>query len=576
MTGPRICRRLQVALLLLALVAVPGAGRDDGPVFRDIAREVGLVFKHENGMVGDLWAVEHLGAGVALLDFDNDGDLDIYLGQGGPLEPGAGRDRPADRLFINRLEEGTLRFEDVSSESGLGVATGYAQGVATGDYDGDGAVDLYITNWGANQLLRNDGSGHFVDVTESAGAGDPRWSVAATFFDYDGDGDLDLFVGNYNDFRAATHRECYMPQGSRDYCGPLAYAAEPDRLLRNLGGGTFEDTTRRAGLAGEAATALGAVAADFNDDGHLDLYVANDLMPNQLWLNRGDGSFVDDALLMGAAVDGNGKPQASMGVVAEDLDGDGLVDLFMSHLARETNTLYRNTGEGMFVDASQSSRLGAPSFSFTGFGTAALDFDGDGWLDLYVANGAVHRVPEQLAAGESLPLRQRNQLFRGLGDGTFEEVERALHPGTAEVSRGLAVGDIDNDGDSDLVVTNNGGPARLLLNQRVPGTRWLGLRVRARSQGPDVYGARVGLLPAGSADTPGQPMQWRRVHTDGSYASASDPRVLFALPTPVARSVVVHWPSGGRERFLGLQPGRYHELIRSAGEPVRDSPGPDL
>jgi hypothetical protein len=580
--------------LLLFLEPGPLDADDAGEAaFEEVSAEVGLVYRHFNGMSGKLYTPEVMGPGVALFDYDNDGDLDVYLGQGNLLDEAPPQDLVfappgplplTHRLFRNDLgvptgSKTTLHFTDVTEASGL-VATGYNMGVATGDYDNDGWLDVYATNLGSNHLLRNRGDGTFVDVTESAGADDRRWSVPASFFDFDGDGWLDLFVGNYHHFRVADDKPCFLPNGMLDYCGPLAQPPEEHRLLRNRGDGTFEDVTARAGLAGAAATALGAVAADFSGDGLIDLFVANDLMANFLWVNQGNGTFVDDALLLGAALDANGQPQANMGVVAEDLTGDGAIDIFVTHLLREYNTLFVNDGSGMFTDRSWASGLAAPSWDMTGFGTVMLDYDGDGIEDLFVVNGAVHRVPEQVRAGDLHPLREQNQLFRGLGDGRFEEVPAASreHPVYQDVGRGLAVGDLDNDGDSDLVITNNAGPVRVLLNRREPGGRWLGLRLLERTGKRDAFGARAAIGVSSGAG----PRHWRRVHTDGSYTAASDPRLLFVASGEGVVDVLVSWPDGpsptgdgpALEQFDGVSPGRYSTLRQGTGRAVQTAPAP--
>ena len=528
-------------------------------------------------MTGQLYTAEVVGPGVALFDYDNDGDLDIYLGQGREFEGDEDRapvfarqtgKPPGGRLFRNDLisdvsatalpTEPELRFVDVTAELGL-EAPGYNIGVATGDYDRDGYVDLYVTNLGSNQLLHNlDGRG-FEDVTERAGAGDRRFSVPATFFDYDADGWLDLFVGNYHRFHRANRKQCFLTGGQPDYCGPLSQPAEGDRLLRNLGNGAFLDVTERAGLAGAPNTALGAAAVDFNADGRIDLYVANDQMANQLWLNQGDGAFVEDAVFAGAAFDRDGRAQASMGVALADFDGNGAPDIFLSHLVREHNTLYLNDGAGLFADRSREGGLVDPSWSMTGFGTAPLDYDGDGVLDLFVGNGAVRRIGSQVDAGEPHPLRMENQLFRGLGGGRFEVVPAAerVRPVYSEVSRGLAAGDLDNDGDPDLVITNNGGRARVLLNRRAQVGAWIGVRLVSESRFIDMYGARARI--AGQSG-------WQWAHTDGSYAAASDPRLLFPLrDTSAPATVEVVWPDGSAEEFAGVAPNRYHVLRRGSG-----------
>ncbi len=572
---------LPVALVLLTNTAY-GPGPADAktePVFVDRAAELGVDFAHFNGMTGELYFAEHMGSGVALFDMDGDGDIDLYLGQGGPLgppAPGGSRtastrgDEPTlgDRLYRNDLDAGELRFTDITDESGLD-ARGYAMGVAAGDIDNDGDPDLYILNLGANELWRNDstpGAPRFTNVTAGSNTADPRWSAAASFLDFDNDGLLDLFVGNYVEFRVAIHKQCASAEGVLDYCGPKAYQAEANRVLRNLGDGVFEDWTSRLGLAGLKRPTLGTVASDFDGDGFTDIYVANDQHANALLLNQGGAAFIDDAALAGAAVDSTGQPQASMGVLAEDFNGDGLVDLFMTHLHRETNTLYVNLGDGLWDDATRSSGLGRPSFLYTGFGTAVLDYDGDGELDIAVANGAVKRIDEQYRAGETLPLRQRNQLFRGLGQGRFVEMPDFERPAVAEVSRALAAGDLDNDGDRDLVIANNNGPVRILLNPGRPEPRqWAGVDLRLPAAGTAAAGRRalgawVGVLDAGS----NEPVRWRRFHTDGSYAAANDPRISI-VGRDEPPEVVVAWPDGEQEAFRLGGLGRYFTLVRGQG-----------
>ena len=358
-----------------------------------------------------------MGAGAALFDYDNDGDLDVYLIQGASLDgtmfPGGG-----NRLFQNNLvPTGRLSFSDVTRIAGV-ASSGYGMGAATGDYDGDGDLDLYVTNFGPNVLYRNNGNGTFTDVTREAGVGDPRWSASAAFLDYDRDGDLDLFVTNYVDFTLKGNILCYDAAGGRDYCNPSVYRALPDRLYRNEGNGRFRDVTAPAGIGAKFGRGLGVIGDDFNRDGWPDILVANDGVENQLWMNQKDGTFQDAALSAGIAYNADGAAQAGMGVTADDFDEDGDDDVFISHLVRETHTLFLNEGRGLFHDATIRFGLAVPSYFGTGFGTRWFDYDNDGWLDLFVANGAV--TIEENQRGSPYPYRQRNQLFHNESGRRFQ------------------------------------------------------------------------------------------------------------------------------------------------------------
>ncbi len=575
--------KLSNVLAAIFLLAAPIAAAE--PLFKDVAAESGLDFAHWNGMSGEYYFPEMTGQGGALFDHDNDGDLDVYLVQGGLLGPGKKRADalfpyqgtwpPSDRLFRNDSSvppnggkgnasasgERRLRFTDVTAESGLAkIATGYGMGVATGDFDNDGFTDLYVTNYGSNQLLRNQGAGTggtvtFSDVTAAAGVDDPQWSTSAVFFDFDRDGWLDLFVANYVVFDLGRNPKCCAASSRRDYCGPSAFAGVADRLWRNRGDGTFEDVSVRSRLAAHKAAGLGVVAADFDGDGWSDLYVTNDGEDNYLWLNQRDGTFRDEALLAGVAVNREGKPEASMGVSAADFDGDGDEDLFMTHLMSETNTLYVNDG-GLFEDRTLETGLAAGSISFTSFGTAWLDVDNDGWLDLMIANGAVKILEALAREGDSYPLDQPNQLLLSVGGRRFEDATARAGQAfkVAEVSRGAAFGDLDNDGDVDVVLCNNNGPARLLRNRVGQQAPWLGLRLIGDG-GRDMLGALVEVKRTGAAPL------WRRVHTGGSYCSANDPRVLFGLGgSAKVEAVKVVWPDGNAETWTGLELGRYTTL----------------
>ncbi|MBT8447770.1 MAG: CRTAC1 family protein [Gammaproteobacteria bacterium] len=499
------------------------------------------------------------GQGGALLDYDGDGDLDAYLVQsaGGP-----------NRLFRNDLNGTGMQLVDVTAGSGCGDE-GYGMGVATGDYDNDGDPDLYVLNFGANLLCRNNGDGTFTDVTEEAGVNDARWSVSGSFVDYDRDGDLDLYVANYVEYSADIDKLCYDGAGQRDYCAPTNYAPAGDSLFRNEGDGRFTDVSEASGIAARAGPGLGVVAADLNGDGLSDLYVANDQAANFLWLNRGDGTFEETGLMAGAAYNRDGAAEASMGVTAGDYDGDGDDDLFMTHLTTQSNTLYVNDGGGNFHDGTERAGLGAESMVFTGFGSAWLDYDNDGALDLFVANGAVMVLGEQRGKA-AFPYAQTNQLFHNGGDGHFEDVSASAGPAFAvtAIGRGAAFGDIDNDGDIDILVTDNGGPARLLRNELGNARNWLRFTLRGTASGADAQGARVAIeLPDGS-------LRWSRAHTDGSFASASDPRVHFGLgDAEGAAGVLVEWPAGARERWPAISANQPRVLVEGGGMPVSPGPG---
>jgi len=559
---------------------VPAVATTTVPVlFRDRAAETGLGFVHFNGMSGELYLAEITCGGGGLIDFDDDGDLDVYLPQGQML--GAGKTLAdatvpprhsvplTDRLYRNDLEalpDGTrrLRFTDVTDAAGLRPAA-YGCGVATGDFDGDGWTDLYVTRLGPNTLLRNRGDGTFEDVSAAAGVDDPRSGVPAVFFDYDRDGRLDLFVGNNMAFDYGK-TICHSLTGAQDYCGPGAYPSEPDRFYRNRGDGTFEDVTRSAGLAAAPLRpTLGALAADFDGDGWPDLYVANDGQPNNLWLNQHDGTFRDQALLSGSAVNAAGQSEASMGVAATDADADGDLDLFLTHLFKETNTLYLNDGTATFTDRTAASGLGSPSLPYTAFGTGFLDVGNDGDLDLLAVNGAVTLIPELVRRGDPFPLHQPDQLFLDDGGGRWLEAAEDSAPDLRlpRVSRGAAFGDVDNDGDTDVLVVDLAAPVRLLIQEGTPEPgSWVGIRARLREENGalrDALGARVALLREG------EPVRVLRVATDGSFASASDPRVLFGLGerSSAYNGVRVYWPDGTVRDYPPPEPGRYTVLIHS-------------
>jgi hypothetical protein len=561
--------------------------------FVDKAADAGLNFVHFNGMSGQFLYAEIIGSGVALFDYDNDGDLDVFLVQGQklgtatPLFP-PGSTPLQGRLYRNDLvvnPDGTrtLRFTDVTRESGI-TARGYGMGVAAGDFDNDGCVDLFLTNLGPNQLWRNNCDGTFTDVSNHIGAAadssrqkpDSSWSVSAAFLDFDRDGWLDLFVGNYLSYRIEANMPCFSPSGRPDYCSPSAYRPQPSRLYHNNRDGTFSDVTVAAGLARDFGPALGVTTADFNGDGWIDIFVANDGQPNQLWINQRDGTFRNLGLLSGTAMNPHGKAKAGMGVDAGDFDNDGDEDLLVANLRGEGDDLFVNDGSALFEAQSERSGLGAASQPYTGFGAAWLDVDNDGRLDALIVNGAVQTLESERQAHDVFPLHQTKLLLRNLGNGRFEDATSrggaALQ--LSDVSRGAAFGDVDNDGDTDVVVANNSGSARLLINTVGNRHHWVGLRLVARSpsgrpagsggpargEGRDMLGARVAITRGDGVTL------WRRSRADGSYASANDPRVLAGLDQvskPVRVRVI--WPGGSSEEWDDVAVDRYTTLREGSG-----------
>jgi hypothetical protein len=547
------------------------------PWFVDRAEEAGLSFLHVNGMSGKLYYAEIIAPGAAVFDYDQDGDLDVYFVQGRMLGASTAQDlSPAPgggRLFRNDLTvhgDGTrsLRFTDVTGASGI-KTPGYGMGVATGDFNNDGCVDLYLTNLGPNQLFRSNCDGTFADASKSLGAQGSipalrgqEWSVSATFFDFDRDGWLDLFDGRYLDYRVESNTACFSPSGRPDYCSPNVYRPQASRLYHNNRDGTFTDVSLASGVARESSPALGAVAADFNGDGWIDLYVANDGQPNQLWSNQHDGTFRNVGLLSGSAMNAHGKPKAGMGVDAGDFDNDGDEDLFVTNLRGEGSDLYVNDGSGLFEGQSERSGLGAATLPYTGFGTAWLDVDNDGRLEILTVNGAVHTVEAQRQANDPFPLREGKLLFRSLGGGRFEDVTMQAGPAlrTLDVSRGAAFGDMDNDGDVDVLVANNNGKARLLINEIGARQHWVGLRLVGKD-GRDMVGARVAIFRDDG------PALWRRARADGSYASANDPRVLAGLGQSLKPPRVrVVWPGGATEEWESVPVDRYTTLKEGSGK----------
>lgn len=522
--------------------AVPEAVSDAlGAWFMEAAAERGLSFVHVSGHAPGRFLFPEIHAGgAALFDADGDGDLDAYLVQSGGLTV-AVTERPGNRLFLNR---GDGRFEDATDGSGADHR-GFGMGVAAGDYDGDGKVDLYVTNVGPNVLLRNLGGGRFEDVTAKAGVGTSGWGASAAFVDYDLDGDLDLFSVNYLNWSADDEAECFDATGRRTYCGPANYnSPAPDVLYRNDGGGRFSDVTAEARMSVAFGTGLGVTTGDFDGNGWPDLFVANDNMLDQLWLNQGDGTFREEAIFRGCAADASGKPKAGMGVSAADVDDDGDLDLLVCNLSGESDSLFLNDG-GYFADRTGASGLAAVSRALTRFGLGWVDFDNDGVLDLYQANGAIARQGRIFI--ESDPYAEPNLLIRGLPGPKYEEV--LPRGGTVReliaTSRAAVFGDVDGDGGVDILVVNRDAAPYLLMNRASARGRFLRVRVVTDS-GADALGATV-MVDLGERRIA------REVRAAYSYQASNDPVVHIGLGLAAkVDALEVRWPDGLR-RCLGEQ-----------------------
>jgi hypothetical protein len=515
-----------------------------------VEAQAGLSFTHRNGATGKFLMHEIMGSGAAVLDSDNDGDLDVFLVQS------VGE----SKLFRNELiPGGSLRFTDVTAASGIRF-TGYGMGVAVADYNNDGAADLLVTGYDKRSLYRNNGNGSFTEVEFPQPPG--VWSTSASFFDYDRDGRLDLIVLSYVRWSEGTNKACHAPTGEPDYCTPRTYSPMAARLYHNEGGDRFRDVTEQAGIDRALGPGLGVAAADLNDDGWPDLFVANDTAQNHVWLNQRNGTFREAGLEAGAAFSEDGLAKAGMGVAVGDADGDGREDLFVLNLMREGATLFRNesatAGMPVFVDITRRAGLFTATFPYTGFGVGWIDYDNDGALDLFVANGAVTLREDQ--RGQPEPYKEKNLLLRNAG-GKFTDVTAqggaALQ--LAGIARGAAFGDVDNDGRVDILVSYNNGPARLLLN-RSRAANWLSVKLEgAAGVNRDGLGARVTVHRAGRPDLV------RRVQTDSSYCSANDLRAHFGLGDGVPESVEVQWPDGARERWERPGVNRAVNLVRGSG-----------
>jgi hypothetical protein len=580
-SGPR---RLWVILLTAVLAALaPGCRlslhptpdasakgvRVHTPLFTDTAAAAGVRFTHTNGADGKFYYIEITGAGCAFVDYDHDGFPDILLVQSGPSGPLApGRTRPHCALYHNN---GNGTFTDVTAGSGLDKDLGYAQGVAVGDYDNDGCDDLFLTSYPHNFLFHNErGSGKFTDVTHRMGLDKPHstgYATSAAFGDYDNDGRLDLCVCYYAPWTPAGDKPCQSPQGSRDYCSPQIYDPDTPQLWHN-DGAHFTDVTHKAGLDAAKGRGLAVAFLDYNGDGRQDILIANDITPNMLWRNNGDGTFTNDAARAGVAYAEGGQLMAGMGIGLADYDHSGRESLFLSNFSGQPKTLFRNTGHGLFEDRSTVSGLSLPQMNFLSFGCEFLDYDADGWPDLIVANGHVQvHIAETSAA---TTYAERKQLFRN-GGGAFQEVDDPAALGDLAlptVARGLAVGDYDNDGRLDVLVNNQNGPAQLFHNRDRSPNHWVSFKTVGVKSNRDGYGARFTLLAGGMR-------QAASVRAGSSYLSHSDSRVYFGLGAASRiERVSVLWPSGARDELRGLDAGAVYVVTEGKGITGRQPPGP--
>ena len=506
--------------------------------FTDITEKAGIKFTHISSPEKK-YIVESMSGGVALFDYDGDGYLDIYLVNSLTVDMVKSKQKTRSVLYHNN---GDGTFTDVTDKAGVGDI-GWGMGVAIGDYNNDGWDDIYVTCLGPNHLLKNNGNGTFTDVTKKAGVGDPRWSTGAAFVDYDNDGKLDLFVSNYVDFdidnlpEFGKGRTCQF-KGIPVQCGPRGLKGAGDSLYHNNGDGTFTDVSKKAGVSdADGYYGLGVIASDFDGDGLVDIFVANDSTPNFLYHNNGDGTFKEIGFSSGTAVNENGSEQGSMGVTLGDYNHDGRLDLFITNFDDDYNTLYRNDGKGSFTDVSYAAKVAAVSLPYVGWGTWFFDYDNDGWADLLVVNG--HVYPQ-------LPTyRQRNFVHHNNRDGTFTEVGAQLGAPFAEkrTGRGAAFGDIDNDGDTDVIINNLDGPPQLLRNDGGNTNNSVLIKTIGVKSNRDGIGARVKIVS-------GDLTQIGEVYSGGSYLSQSDLRLDFGLGKRTKIDLVeVHWPGGNVDKI---------------------------
>ena len=524
--------------------------------FVDVAEASGITFKHVNGESGRLYYLETMGSGAAFFDYDNDGDLDLYIVNSAPLPGFVTATPPTNVLYRN---DGDSGFTDVTAEAGVGHL-GYGMGCSTADYDNDGDPDLYVTNFGENVLYRNNADGTFTDVTVHAGVGDSdRWSSSCAFVDYDHDGNLDLYVVNYLDYDIVEDGEWYDTNGRRIYSNPRVYKGVSDTLYRNSGDGAFTDVTQRAGVYNDTGKGLGVTCGDYDNDGRIDIYVANDTTPNFLYHNMGDGTFTDLGVIAGVAYNEDGVAEGGMGVDFGDYNNDGFLDIFVTNFSRETNTLYRNSSNGIFTDFTYIGHLGDPSFLKLGFGTKFFDTDNDGDLDLFVANGHVYSTVE--SQSDTLEYAQTDQLFLNMKESSFLDVSEGsgTYFSMKRISRGAAFGDYDNDGDTDIFVVNLNQKAVLLRNDGGNRNNWLKIKTVGVKSNRDGIGARIEVVTRSCT-------QIREVQVGSSYLSGHDLRLIFGLGAEAeAKEVTITWPSGLEQTLADVEANQFLIITEGVG-----------
>ena len=535
--------------ILSLLLLTAGSAASQPPIFVDVTEEAGIHFKHNSGATDHKHIIETMGSGVVFFDYDTDGDVDLYFVQSGNV-PQENQQTLANALYRN---EGDGRFTDVTDISGIGD-TAYGMAATAADIDNDGDADLYVANFGQDKLYRNNGDGTFTDITETAGIDNTLWGIAAVYLDFDGDGDLDIFVVNYLFYEMSMPVSTY--KGIVGYGHPRSYEGTPDVLYRNNGDGTFTNIAEIAGVTNPVeGRGMAAVAWDYDKDGFPDIYVTNDTNRNFLYHNNGDGTFTDESVFIGVGYDDRGIAEGSMGVDCADYDGDGWLDLIVAN--SEKATLYKNEEGLFFADATADSGLEQPTLPFVGFSPLFLDYNNDGHLDIFCANGHPQDVVEILMDHETYA--QRDQMFHNNGDGTYSDISETAGAYFAEtlVGRAAATADYDNDGDPDIVIMNSNQHAVLLRNDGGNRKNWLGIKLIGTRSNRDGIGAKVTLT---TEDT----TQIREVKSGSSYASGSDTRLLFGLgENQRVKKVSIVWQSGTLQELEDISTNQMLTIVES-------------